>query len=88
MEMLDNLDKNPATGMGKKVSTVHTLCILVLSLCRGLGNGYRLRARHSPNPLFLKRFQCPNVSFDCLCWGVGNGYRVRGRHSLSPLLLS
>ena len=25
MEMLDNLDKNPATGMGKKVSTVHKL---------------------------------------------------------------
>ena len=27
MEMLDNLDKNPATGMGKKVSTIHTLHI-------------------------------------------------------------
>ena len=36
MEMLDNLDKNPATGMGKKVSTVHTLYILVLSFCRGV----------------------------------------------------
>ena len=55
MEMLDNLDKNPATGMGKKVSTVHTLYILVLSFCRGVGSGYRVRARHSPNPLFLKR---------------------------------
>ena len=58
MEMLDNLDKNPATGMGKKVSTVHnTLYILVLSFCRGVGSGYRVRARHSPNPSFLKRFR-------------------------------
>ena len=57
MEMLDSLDKNPATGMGKKVSTVHTLYILVLSFCRGVGSGYRVRARHSPNPLFLKRFR-------------------------------
>ena len=31
MEMLDNLDQNPATGMGTKVSTVHTPYILVLS---------------------------------------------------------
>ena len=53
MEMLDNLDKNPATGMGKKVSTVHTLYILVLSFCRGVGSGYRVRARHSPNPLLF-----------------------------------
>ena len=45
MEMLDNLDKNPATGMGKKVSTVHTLYILVLSFCRGVGSGYRVRTR-------------------------------------------
>ena len=27
MEMLDNLDKNPATGMGKKVSTIHTYTV-------------------------------------------------------------
>ena len=53
MEMLDNLDKNPATGMGKKVSTVHTLYILVLSFCRGVGSGYRVRARHSSNPLLF-----------------------------------
>ena len=31
LEILDNLDKNPAAGMGKKVSTVHTLYIFVLS---------------------------------------------------------
>ena len=31
METLDNLDKNPATGMGKKVSTVQRSYILVWS---------------------------------------------------------
>ena len=45
MEMLDNLDKNPATGMGKKVSTVHTLYILVLSFCRGVGQVHGLAHR-------------------------------------------
>ena len=31
MEFLGNLDKNPATDMGKKASIVHTLNILVRS---------------------------------------------------------
>ena len=57
MEMLDNLHKKPATGMGKKVSTVHTLYILVLCLSRRVGNGFGVKARYSPNPLFLKRFR-------------------------------
>ena len=57
MEMLDNLDKNPATGMGKKVSTVHnlvygTMCTLLStkSIARGW-EPVRDATVTKPNPL-------------------------------------